>query len=272
LNRCGCADIMKSASETAVFFEYTRSHHTLMRESFVFVSDVHIAPGNKDRVKRFSGFLDMLRESEVARVYILGDLFDYWVGRGHEKQPEYNSVLAKIRELAESGVQVYLFHGNRDFLLNSRTVRMAGAVLAGDDMNIQLGGKTVHLCHGDHLCKADRAHLALRKCIRSRVFGILFAACPFFVRRRLARKLRDISRHAVAGKSQQTVRFSPHAIEAIFQGGVDVLVCGHTHSRGEHVTQSNGRGHVLYKLGDWATNGCYLLYKDDRFQFLHSEG
>ena len=54
--------------------------------------------------------------------------------------------------------------------------------------------------------------------------------------------------------------------------GVDVLVCGHTHSRGEHVTQSNGRGHVLYKLGDWATNGCYLLYKDDRFQFLHSEG
>ena len=242
-----------------------------MHESFVFVSDVHIAPGNKDRAGRFSDFLDSIRQKEVSRLYILGDLFDYWVGPGHEKQPEYRGVLEGIRELSDSGVEVHLFRGNRDFFFDSKTARMAGAE-AVDEMDLQIGEKTVHLCHGDHLCEDDRSYQILRTCMRSFLLRLVYQSLPFSLRDRLGRALTNITKTSVPKKSPETIGFSARAIERLLKRGVDILICGHTHTHSKDLIQYNGCQRVLYNLGDWAANGCYLLYKDNKFEFLHHQG
>ena len=241
-----------------------------MPDSFAFVSDLHVAPGNKDRAEHFGAFIGAVKQT-VTRLYILGDLFDYWIGRGHEKQPEYQAVLQHIRNAADSGLQIFLLHGNRDFLLNSAVAQACGARIVGDSATLHLAGKTVYLCHGDQLCERDRGHQSLRRMLRSRIFRAFYGVCPFLIRYCLARTLRTISEHCVSRKSEHTTALSDAALLRLFAGGVDVIVCGHTHSHGQRVIQCGGTSRSLYNLGDWSQNGSYLLYTDGEFKLLHFE-
>jgi len=243
----------------------------LTQESFFFVSDVHIAPGDEGRVRHFSGFLNTIEQKKADRLYILGDLFDYWVGPGHEEQSEYRAVLEKIRDVTDSGVEVFLLRGNRDFFIDSKVARIAGARMLGDDVNVPIDGKIVHLCHGDHLCQDDHTHQNLRKLVRIRLLRAVFRMLPMFVRERLALKLRGWSKQSAANRPSEVVGLSPHAIESVFEHGADVLICGHTHTHGRRVVQANGSEHVLYNLGDWSANGSYLLYENNKFELLHYE-
>ena len=240
-----------------------------MPGTFIFVSDVHITPGDESRVLHFSDFLDTIKQKKADRLYILGDLFDYWVGPGHEDQAEYRAVLEKIRDVADSGVEVSLLHGNRDFFVDSKVARIAGARMMGDDVDVRINGKMVHLCHGDHLCQDDHTHQRFRKILRSPLIRILYHVLPMYVRERLALKMRELSKQSVANKAPEVVGMSDRAVVGIFEHGADVLICGHTHSHGERTVQANGSEHILYNLGDWSSNGSYLLYENDKFQLLH---
>jgi UDP-2,3-diacylglucosamine hydrolase len=242
-----------------------------MRGSLVFLSDVHIVPGDKDKVRHFSEFLDALKHDKASQLYVLGDLFDYWAGPGHEKQPEYGSVLRKIRELVDSGTEVYIFHGNRDFLLDSNVEQITGASISGEQMRLRLGDKTVHLCHGDHLCDDDQTYQSLRRFLRHVLFRVVYGACPFFVRDCLARTLRDISRKTVAKKPREVVGLSAGALERVFGSDVDVLVCGHTHVHRQQTIDCNGGPRLLYNLGDWSTTGSYLVYRAESFELRRYE-
>jgi len=221
-----------------------------------------------ERVEHFGSFLDSVK-NRITHLYVLGDLFDYWIGPGHENQPEYNRALRQIRAVADSGVHVYVLHGNRDFFLDSNIAALTRAEIAGDTLRLALGGKVVHLCHGDQLCRNDRGGIALRTFLRSPVFQFFYKACPFTIRDRLARRLRGVSKARVAKKTRAVTGFSDAAIERIFDGGVDVLVCGHTHRHGRRDIPYKGRNRILYNLGDWSQNGSYLLYAEGEFNLLH---
>ena len=241
-----------------------------MADSFAFVSDLHVAPGNKEHAEHFGAFLGAIRPT-VSHLYILGDLFDYWIGRGHEKQPEYQAVLQHIRQAADSGLKVFVLHGNRDFLLNSRVGRICGARIMGDSVTLRLDGKLAYLCHGDELCESDHGHHSLHRVLRSRMFKITYGACPFFIRDRLACMLRSISGQCVAGKSERVTAISDAAIERLLSAGADVIIHGHTHCHGQRVIQYGGTSRSLYNLGDWSQNGSYLLYANGEFKLLHFE-
>ena len=239
-----------------------------MSDSLAFVSDMHLEPGNKRRAEHFGAFLDFIRQGAV-RLYILGDLFDYWVGHGHDQQPEYRAALVHIRRAVDSGLQVVLLHGNRDFLLNSTITAICGAAVAGDDLRLNIDGTTVHLCHGDSLCDHDRGQHSLHAALRSRAFRMIYQACPFFVRNFLARVLRIISTHCTARKARHVTSIPDAAIERVFAAGADVLVCGHTHHQAQRVIPFGESSRSLYNLGDWSEDGSYLVYKDGVFRFLH---
>jgi len=239
-----------------------------MADSFAFVSDVHLEPGNKRREEHFGAFLDCIREG-ADRLYILGDLFDYWIGHGHERQPEYRAALAHIRRAVDSGLQVILLHGNRDFLLNSAITSICGATVVGDELRLDLNGTAVHLCHGDGLCDRDHGHRWLHAVLRSRAFGVIYGSCPYFIRDFLARVLRLISRHCTARKARVVTSITDAALERVFAAGADVLVCGHTHAREERTIPFAGSNRSLFNLGDWSQDGSYLVYKDGVFSFLH---
>jgi len=239
-----------------------------MSDTLAFVSDVHLEPGNERRAEHFGAFLDFIRHG-AARLYVLGDLFDYWIGSGHEQQPEYRAALANIRRAVDSGLEVVLLHGNRDFLLNSSITAICGGTVAGDELRLDLDGTAVHLCHGDRLCDNDQGHHSLQAVLRSRAFRVSYRACPFFVRNFLARVLRIISTYCTARKARHVTAIPDAAIERVFAAGADVLVCGHTHQQAERVIPFGGSNRSFYNLGDWSEDGSYLVYKDGGFSFLH---
>ena len=239
-----------------------------MHPSYVFVSDVHIAPGNAKRLDFFISFLNSIK-GKAAHLCILGDLFDYWVGRGHENQPEYRSILAKLKEISNSGTNIILLHGNRDFLLSPKAASLSGARIPGSQLRLQIGRQTVHVCHGDKLCESDRGHVILQKFLRCRLFGMAFVALPLSIRERLARKLRSISKRCTARKSEATTDISVSAVQRIFRKGVDTVICGHIHRDGQRSIPCGQSSRILYHLGDFSESGSYLLCEKGEFKLLH---
>jgi len=237
-----------------------------LSQSYVFIADIHITPGNSERVERFCTFLDMLEAEKAGRLYILGDLFEMWIGRGNEREPDYARVLARIAQLTQAGVETIILHGNRDFLMGRGVEQITGGRIAGQQEEITLDGRTVHLCHGDHLCEKDSGYQKLRAFLRHRFFSRAFQLLPYFVRRLLANSLRSISRRTLAAKSQETVGYPQDVLERLFSNGIDIVICGHTHIEHCESINSNGRSRTFYNLGDWGTTGAYLVYAGGTFQ------
>jgi UDP-2,3-diacylglucosamine hydrolase len=121
----------------------------------VFFSDVHVAPERPEKTEALLAFLDRLRGEGCGHAYILGDLFNFWVGRGHEAMPGYREVVERLAALRASGCGLTIVHGNRDFHLGEEIARATGALVVPDATTVRLGGRLVRLAHGDGLCLRD---------------------------------------------------------------------------------------------------------------------
>ena len=131
----------------------------------LFISDLHLDAARPDITSQFLDFL--AREARQARaLYILGDLFEAWIG-DDDPDPDKRRVLNALRELTAAGVPCYVMHGNRDFLLGSRFCADSGASLIDDGTVIDVHGRRVPLLHGDTLCTDDHAYQRLRRIVRN---------------------------------------------------------------------------------------------------------
>ena len=120
----------------------------------LFISDLHLCAS---RPHITAAFLDFLKEtaSQAVALYVLGDLFEYWAGDDDIQDVHHQPVISAFKHLANAGVELYLMHGNRDFLISSTFCDAAGMTLLPDPSLINLHGKTVLLSHGDDLCTDD---------------------------------------------------------------------------------------------------------------------
>ncbi|MGH8189338.1 MAG: UDP-2,3-diacylglucosamine diphosphatase, partial [Steroidobacteraceae bacterium] len=131
----------------------------------LFISDLHLDGSRPGITEQFLEFLE--REGRQARaLYILGDLFEAWIG-DDDPHPDNRRVIAGLRSLRDTGVDCFLMHGNRDFLIGSRFCRETGARLLPDGTIIDLYGRPVLLMHGDLLCTDDHAYQRLRRIVRN---------------------------------------------------------------------------------------------------------
>ena len=121
----------------------------------LFVSDLHLDAARPARVAAFAAFLRGPARAAEA-LYVLGDLFDAWIG-DDDPAAGLQDALAALRELAAAGVPVRLLHGNRDFLLGADFARRTGAELLPERSVIDLYGAPTLIEHGDLLCIDDRA-------------------------------------------------------------------------------------------------------------------
>ena len=123
----------------------------------LFISDLHLSA---ERPAIGALFLDFLRTRapRAEALYILGDLFEYWIGDDAAVLPEYQTLIAGLRALTQGGVPVYVMHGNRDFLLGSGFEQQTGCRLLPDPSVISLYGENTLLMHGDTLCTDDVAY------------------------------------------------------------------------------------------------------------------
>ncbi|HMM45452.1 MAG TPA: UDP-2,3-diacylglucosamine diphosphatase [Candidatus Macondimonas sp.] len=225
-------------------------------------SDVHLSPA---RPAIQDILIDLLQGDarRAAAVYILGDLFEYWVG-DDMVPPEFMPVLDAIRALSASGVPVFLQHGNRDFLIGAALARRCGLQLLPDPALVTLHGRRVVLTHGDLLCTADVAYQRYRRVVHNRPLQRLFLALPRAARSRIAAGLRARTQQAVQGKPAAIMDVDPVAATALLDRfGADWLIHGHTHRPAIHRLDSTDNGRLRIDLGDWHPEGRGLWIDEE---------
>jgi len=231
----------------------------------LFISDLHLDPGSPEIAKQFLGFLDGEARAAAA-LYVLGDLFEVWLG-DDDPDPANREIVTALRRLTDGGVPCFVMHGNRDFLLGERFCQETGAWLLDDGTVIDLHGERVLLMHGDVLCTDDVSYQRLRRIVRHPVTRWVFRHMTLGQRRALARKLREGSRMHVGETAPEIMDVNAAAVTEAFQrAGVRTIIHGHTHRPAIHELVVGGSGARRIVLGDWYTQGSVLEWSRAGFE------
>jgi UDP-2,3-diacylglucosamine hydrolase len=216
----------------------------------LFISDLHLTAGDAETTRRFVDFME--GPARAAReLYILGDLFEAWIG-DDDDDPRLAPIVAALRGLTDSGVPCALMHGNRDFLLGPRFCAATGTRLLGDYERITLNGQPVLLTHGDLLCTDDTRYMTLRSELRSPAWQRDFLARPLAERRQIASDLRQLSATEIAAKDDYIMDVNQATVERTMRDhDVALLLHGHTHRPAVHRFALEGRPAARIVLGAW---------------------
>ena len=195
----------------------------------------------------------------AARLYILGDLFDYWVGDDDLADPFHAQVAAGLAELAAAGCRVCFMPGNRDFLLGERFAVAARLSILTDPSVQDLDGTRTVLLHGDTLCVDDADYMAFRAEVRASAWQQRFLDQPLERRRAIALQLRAQSEASQSGKSEAIMDVAERAVVQAFRDcGCTRMIHGHTHRPGRHEHRVDGRTCERWVLADWYRQASYL--------------
>jgi len=223
----------------------------------LFISDLHLSGERPAIAEQLLRFLQgPAREAEA--LYILGDLFEAWIGDDAVAE-EHRPVLAALQALSETGVPIFVMHGNRDFLLGAGFESMSGARLLPDPTVIELYGVPTLLMHGDTLCTDDKAYQQFRQMVRDPQWQAALLAKTPAERIALAREYREMSATQTAQKAEAIMDVNAEAVAAAFrEHEVTRLIHGHTHRPAVHELEVDGRAVRRIVLGDWYEQGSVL--------------
>ena len=229
-----------------------------MKKDIIFISDLHLALEKTEITQRFLNFLqDRARAAQA--LYILGDLFDAWIGDDDNTPPNKTSKQA-LKELADSGTAVFLLQGNRDFLLGAEFCRQSGVTLLDEYAVINLQGQSILLTHGDLLCSDDLAYQAFRLKAHSREWQQFVLSKPLMIRLLAARWYRFRSFFHKRGKTQEIMDVNQQTVVEVMQKfGCLTLIHGHTHRPGLHEFQIAGQTAKRFVLADWKKQSAEIL-------------
>lgn len=226
--------------------------------SSLFISDLHLHPSRPAILACFVRFLEQQRGRAEA-VYILGDLFETWVG-DDDPEPVYTAARRAIRDCVAAGTPVFVMRGNRDFLLGERFGAETHCTLIEDPTRIELYGVATLLMHGDSLCTDDLDYQTMRRRLRDPAWQHQVLALSLAERRELAQQARELSVLSQHGKSDCTMDVNTDEVLRVMgEQQVDLLIHGHTHRAGIHPLRIGDRGVTRIDLGDWYTTGTALV-------------
>jgi UDP-2,3-diacylglucosamine hydrolase len=236
-----------------------------MKRETLFISDLHLTATRPEISRRFLRFLDS-RGTDAERLYILGDLFDAYVGDDDNSWPN-RDIKAALRRAADSGTQVYFQHGNRDFLVGERFCAETGAALLGDYAVIDLYGIPTLLTHGDLLCTDDVQYQTARVRVRADAWKQNALSRPLWMRRLYARWYRFKSGLDKRGKTHDIMDVNPGTvIEAMRRHGVSRLIHGHTHRPAVHELDIGGQTCQRFVLPEWNGGEWVLCWTKEGFR------
>jgi len=223
----------------------------------LFISDLHLKAEQPETIGLFLDFLSG-EATQADALYILGDLFEAWLG-DDVLLPGYEPVLEAMKQLRDSGIPLYVMHGNRDFLLGEHFARMTGATLIEDPCLIDLYGTPTLLMHGDLLCSDDLPYQAMRQQLRNPQWIASFLAKTPQERIAFARELRERSRKETGEKAESIMDVNATTVtQTLHQHQVRRLIHGHTHRPAVHRLEIDGELAERIVLGDWGSHGSIL--------------
>lgn len=232
----------------------------------LLISDLHLQVSHPRTLEAFLGFLSE-RARCAERLYLLGDIFEYWAGDDDLADPFHQQIIHALRAVSDAGVAVYWMAGNRDFLVGAAFADAAGLALLQEPHIVDAGGRRVALVHGDAQCTLDTGYMAFRAQVRDPGWQAQFLAAPLAQRKAIIAGLREGSREAHTEKSYATMDVTPEAVSALFAATrADAIIHGHTHRSAVHAHD----GKLRYVLPDWELDagtvrgGWIALHADGR--------
>lgn len=224
----------------------------------IFVSDLHLAP---ERPRINEAFFAFSRHTapQAQSLYILGDLFEYWVGDDDLGDPFNAAIAAALRELSGTGTALYFMHGNRDVLVGPEFVARCGAQLLADPTLLDLHGTRTLVMHGDTLCTDDVEYQKFRVYAHDPANQRRFLGQPLQARRQQMLGLRAESEKSKQAKTAEIMDVTTTAVEqALREHGYPRLIHGHTHRPARHLHVVDGHRCERWVLSDWYERGGYL--------------
>ena len=216
-----------------------------------WVSDLHL---QAQEPRTAHAFIDYLANTPAQALFILGDLFEVWVGDDVLHDPSGEFERRCVQALAQAAQRMALFWlpGNRDFLTGPEFVSAIGARALAENCVLQTGTEVCLLCHGDDLCLQDAEYMAFRRQVRGADWQNAFLARPLAERQSLARQMREQSRMRQKNLAQWVDVDADAALHILREHGATRLIHGHTHQPADHEL---GPGLCRTVLSDWCMDG-----------------
>lgn len=224
--------------------------------STLFVSDVHLC---LQKPAITAGFLRFLRTRALTSqaLYILGDLFEVWIG-DDDLNPLHHEIALALQILSQHGIPCYFIHGNRDFLLGQRYAKDCRMTLLPAQQVIVLNGIRVVILHGDTLCTDDSKYQRFRCRLHQRWLQKLFLSLPMRLRLSIANRMRINSQHTNIRKITDVMDVNAHAVMTVMtHTDATVMIHGHTHRPAIHLLPGNRCRAVL---GAWYCQGSAIEF------------
>ncbi|MBE0484610.1 UDP-2,3-diacylglucosamine diphosphatase [Marinobacter sp.] len=223
----------------------------------LFISDLHLEESRPDITGAFMSFLNE-KAPGAERLFILGDFFEAWIG-DDERTPLQEQVASALKALSDTGTDIFLMHGNRDFLIGDDFCQRAGTTLLDDPTVIDLYGIPTLLLHGDSLCTADVEYQKFRNAMRNPQMQQMMLARPLKDRQQMARQLREVSMAKNQSKAEAIMDVTPEeVIKELERHNVQLMIHGHTHRPAVHELEANGKPARRIVLGDWHSHVWWL--------------
>lgn len=231
----------------------------------LFISDLHLDDRRPETTKLFLTFLQD-EAVDADALYILGDLFEFWLGDDVPSQCSLD-VAGALKQVSHNGVPCYFMHGNRDFLLQQAYAGQAGLALLPQEHVIDLYGERVLLMHGDSLCTDDVTYQQFRSMVRNPAWQQDFLARSPQERLEIALQARDASAAHKGSVDMNIMDVNPGEVLAAFERhGVLRMIHGHTHRPATHDLEIKGQPAQRIVLGDWYTQGSVLRVRPGSYE------
>tara|TARA_A100001015_G_scaffold128773_1_gene142827 strand:+ start:100 stop:822 length:723 start_codon:yes stop_codon:yes gene_type:complete len=228
-----------------------------------FISDLHLDKTRPEVNKYFINYLDNINK-DVTDLYILGDLFEYWVG-DDDPMDGLNAIRASISQLGAK-INIWYMHGNRDFLISKKICSSLNMHFLEDPTVITKNGQRLLLLHGDTLCTDDNEYQKFRSLVRSDEWQKQMLSKSLKERLALAENLRKKSINANAHKNESIMDANINEVDTLIESyKPNIIVHGHTHRPNIHKHNLNQEYIYRYVLGDWYDRFFILSLKNKKF-------
>lgn len=230
----------------------------------IFISDLHL---HEQLDFLTDGFLRFLSEIDntTNELYILGDFFEIWLGDDHDT-PFNKKIIKALRQFSGD---IFIMHGNRDFLIGSTFCYASGTTLLPDSTVISTPAGDSLLLHGDSLCTRDINYMKAREVFRSKSFQTDFLSKSITERSEIAEQIRGKSKTHIRESAADIMDVTPsEVIKSLSKAQSSIMIHGHTHRPAVHKLYIDDQAATRYVLGDWGQTMKYLVIEDNEPQLM----
>ncbi len=236
----------------------------------LFISDLHLCA---ERPQKLELFKRLLRgpAKKVESLYILGDLFETWIGDDDVTQP-HKEIISELANYSRSGHIFYIMRGNRDYLISRQFGEKTGGHLLNDETLITLNGERILLMHGDTLCTEDVKYQVFRRVVNNVVARKFFMCLPYNLRMKIWHNVRNEAKKSAENSSGYLKDvYQPTVEKVMMKYDTLRLIHGHTHRQAIHEFELNGKNATRTVLGDWIEGDSILVANEKDFRFVGVE-